>query len=189
MVRIWQTIEVVAQDLTRQENRTDAKAALVNLRRNEVLISFVLFGLADVPDWHLVEITIGAGAAILDDQDLCANCISCRYGKSDVVTNSDMRCEKTGHQELGSIREHTDSGFLLPLDAHHTLAADGSGRRRNGGRRRHTFGGHYRVVLRKSKTLHGAFQCASCKISKSRHVSAIRDVLKNSYQQARYLSR
>ena len=48
MVRIWQTIEVVAQDLARQENRTDAKASMVNLGRNEVLISFVLFGLADV---------------------------------------------------------------------------------------------------------------------------------------------
>jgi hypothetical protein len=62
-----QTIEVVAQDRTRQENRTDAKAALVNLRRNEVLISFVLFGLADMPDWHMVEITLGAGPTILGD--------------------------------------------------------------------------------------------------------------------------
>ena len=48
MVGIWQTIEVVAQDLTRQENRIDAKASMVNLGRNEVLISFVPFGLAHV---------------------------------------------------------------------------------------------------------------------------------------------
>ena len=139
----------------------------MNLGRNEVLISFVLFGLAHVPDWHVVEITPGTGARILGDQDLCTNCISRRDGKSDVVTDSDIRCEKTGHQELGSIREHTDSGFLLPLDAHHTLAADGSGRRRNGGRRRHTFGGHYRVVLQKSKTLHGAFQVLPVKFRKA----------------------
>ena len=67
MVGIWQTIEVVAQDLTRQENHTDAKASMVNLGRNEVLISFVLFGLAHVPDWHMVEITLGPGPTILGD--------------------------------------------------------------------------------------------------------------------------
>ena len=98
MVGIWQTIEVLAQDLARQENRTDAKASAVNLRRNEVLISFVLFGLADIPDWHLVEIALGARVRILGDQDLCTNCISRRDGKSDIVTDSDIRCEETGNQ-------------------------------------------------------------------------------------------
>src|ERR1039458_10773417 len=89
---IWQTVEVVAQDLTRQKNRTDAKPSIMNLGRNEVLISFVLFGLAHVPDWHVVEITPGTGARILGDQDLCTNCISRRDGKSDVIPDSDIRC-------------------------------------------------------------------------------------------------
>src|SRR5665811_2050449 len=115
MVGIWQTIKVVAQDLTRQENRTDAKASMVNLGRNEVLISFVLFGLAHVPDWHVVEITPGTRARILGDQDLCTNRVSFRDRKSDVVTDSDVRSNETGHQELGSIGEHTASESLLPL--------------------------------------------------------------------------
>ena len=31
----------------------------------------------------------------------------------------------------------------------------------------HTFGRQYRVVLQKSKTLYGGFQCAFCKISET----------------------
>ena len=47
--RMRHAIEVLAQDLAWQENRADAKASTVNLSRNEVLISLVLLGLADVP--------------------------------------------------------------------------------------------------------------------------------------------
>ena len=46
--RTRQAIEVLAQDLARQENQADAEASPLNLARNEVLISFVVFGLADV---------------------------------------------------------------------------------------------------------------------------------------------
>ena len=59
--RTRQAIEVLAQDLARQENRADAKASPLNLGRNEVLISFVLLGLADVSDRRLVEITVRTG--------------------------------------------------------------------------------------------------------------------------------
>ena len=84
--RTRQAIEVLAQDLARQENRTDAKASPANLGRNEVLISFVLFGLADVSDWHLVDITFRAGGGILGDQDFCANRIS-RSGTGNVISS------------------------------------------------------------------------------------------------------
>ena len=67
--RARQAIEVLAQDLARQENRTDAKASLVNLGRNKLLISFVLFRLADVSDWHLVEITVRSRDGFLGDED------------------------------------------------------------------------------------------------------------------------
>jgi hypothetical protein len=40
---------------------------MVNLGRNEVLISFVLFGLAHVPDGYVVKITLGAGFTVLGD--------------------------------------------------------------------------------------------------------------------------
>ena len=46
--RTRQAIEILAQDLARQENQADTEASPLNLGRNEVLISFVLFGLADV---------------------------------------------------------------------------------------------------------------------------------------------
>ena len=148
--RTRQAIEVVAQDLARQENRADAKASLVNLGRNEVLISFVLLGLADVSDWRLVDITARSGAGILGDEDFRAHCIWCWNRKCDFVSDSDMTCKKTGQQKLGLIGEHTDSRFLLPLDAHHALAADRNGRAE--GRKSHAVGGHYRAALRKCKT-------------------------------------
>src|SRR5271165_1945990 len=45
-----EAIEVLAQNLARQENRADAEASPLNLGRNEVLLSFVLLGLADVAE-------------------------------------------------------------------------------------------------------------------------------------------
>jgi len=99
----------------------------VNLGRNEVLISFVLFGLAHVPDWHMVEITARAGLAILGDQDLCTYCICRGDRKGDVVPGSNIRCEKTGNQKPSLIGEHTATWAFLPLNAHYALRADGHG--------------------------------------------------------------
>ena len=59
--RTPQAIEILAQNLAWQENRADAKASTLNLGRNEVLLSFVQLGLADVSDRHLVEITVRTG--------------------------------------------------------------------------------------------------------------------------------
>jgi shikimate 5-dehydrogenase len=56
--RTRQAIEVLAEDLARQENRADAEASALNLGRNEVLVSFVPLGMADVSDWRLIEKTI-----------------------------------------------------------------------------------------------------------------------------------
>jgi hypothetical protein len=53
-----QAIEVFAQSLAQQHNSSDAKAAAMNLGRDEVLISLVWFGLADVPDRRLIEIVV-----------------------------------------------------------------------------------------------------------------------------------
>jgi len=50
--RTRQAIEVLAQDLARQKNRADAKASPANFGRDEVLISFVLLGLAYLSDWR-----------------------------------------------------------------------------------------------------------------------------------------
>ena len=55
--RTRQSIEILAQDLARQENLGDAKASPLNLSGNEVLVSFVLLGLADVSDRRLIDIT------------------------------------------------------------------------------------------------------------------------------------
>ena len=91
--RMRQAIEVFAQDLARQENRADAKASTVNLGRNEVLISFVLLGLADVSDWRLVDITVRSGGGILGDEDFRADCIWCWNRKCDFVADGDVSCE------------------------------------------------------------------------------------------------
>ena len=60
--RTRQPIEILAYDLARQENRANAEASPVNLGGNEVLIAFVLLGLADVSDWRLVETAISCAA-------------------------------------------------------------------------------------------------------------------------------
>ena len=75
--RTRQLIEVLAQDFARQEYRADAKASLVNFGRDEVLISFVLPGLADVSDWRLVERAIYSRRAVLRDEDFRTRCIWC----------------------------------------------------------------------------------------------------------------
>ncbi len=98
---------------------------MVDISRNEELISFVLFGLADITNWNVVEITVSTGTRILVYQDLCTNGIFSRNGKSEVVTHKNIRPKKTGHQQLGSIGELTDSEFFLLLDAHDAIATDG----------------------------------------------------------------
>ena len=125
--RTRQAIEVLAQDLARQENQADAEASPLNLARNEVLISFVVFGLADVPDWHVVETTVWAGSGIPGDQDFCANRISPRNGKRDLITNSYTRSKKTGQQQLGLIGKHADNAVLPQLDFRHALTTDRNG--------------------------------------------------------------
>ena len=64
-----QAIEVLAQDVARKENRTDAEASPVDLGSNEVLISFVLLGLADISNWRLIEKAIFPRGAVLRDVD------------------------------------------------------------------------------------------------------------------------
>ena len=107
--RTRQAIEVFAQDLARQENCADAKASPLNLGRNEVLISFVLLGLADVSDWRLVDITARSGGGILGDEDFRAHCIWCWNRKCDLVADSDRLRKKTRQEKLGLIGEHTGS--------------------------------------------------------------------------------
>jgi hypothetical protein len=55
--RTREAIEVLAQDLAMQENDADAKASPENPGRNEVLISFVLLGLANIsaPSWRSIS--------------------------------------------------------------------------------------------------------------------------------------
>ena len=125
--RTRQAIEVLAQDLARQENRADAKASPLNLGRNVVLISFVQLGLADVSDWRLVDITARSGGGILGDEDFRANCIWCWNRKCDLVSDSDRLRKKTGQQKLGLISEHTGSSSLLQLEVRHTFPADRNG--------------------------------------------------------------
>ena len=59
-----QVIEVFAQDLATQNNRADANASPANFGRDEVLISLVLLGPANVSNWRLVE-RLGPEAAFL----------------------------------------------------------------------------------------------------------------------------
>ena len=119
--RTQQAVEVLAQDLARQENRADAKASPVNLGRNEVLISFVLLGLGDVSDWRLVKVTDRSGGGILGDEDFRAHCIWCWNRKRDLVPDSDRLRKKTGQQKLSLIGEDTGSRVPLQLEFRHTL--------------------------------------------------------------------
>src|SRR5271165_4358948 len=140
-----QSIEVLAEDLARQENRAHAKTSPANLGRNVVLISFVPLGLADVCDWRLVDITTRSRGGILGDEDFRAHRIWCWNRECDFVADSDKLRKKTGHEKLGLIREHTGSRLLLQRDADHALAADRKGRIE--GRESHAVGGHYRGGL------------------------------------------
>src|SRR5271157_4200139 len=147
--RTRQAIEVLAEDLARQENLADAKASTLNLGRNEVLISFVPLGLADVSDWRVVDMTARSGGGILGDEDFRADCIWCWNRKCDLVSDSDRLRKKSGQQKLGLISEHTGSSSLLPLEVRHTFPADRKGRIE--GRKSHAVGGHYRGALRSCK--------------------------------------
>src|SRR5271167_474463 len=123
-----QVIEVFAQDLARQNNRADAKASPANFGRDEVLISFVLLGLANVSNWRLVDIAARSGGGILANEDFRAHCIWCWDRKCDLVSDSYKLRKKTGQQKLGLIGEHEGSRFVLPQDADHALPADRKGR-------------------------------------------------------------
>src|SRR5271157_1036049 len=141
-----QAIEVLAQDVAWQENRADAKASPLNLGRNEVLISFVLLGLADVSDGSLIEITTRSGGGSLGDEDFRADCIWCWNRKCDLVADSDRLREKTRQEKFGLIGEHAGSKRLLQLHADHAIPAGMNGRIE--GRKSHAVGGHYRGALR-----------------------------------------
>ena len=122
----------------------------MNLGRNEVLISFVLLGLADVSDRRLVDITARSGGGILGDEDFRTHCIWCGNRKCDFVADGDVRGKNAGQQKFCLIRKHASGGIRLALDAHHALAAYRNGRAE--GRKSHAVGGHYRTALRKCKT-------------------------------------
>src|SRR5208283_156194 len=126
----------------RQENCANAEASPANLGRNKVLISFVPPGLADISDWHLVEMTTRSGGGILGDEDFRADCIWCWNRKCDLVSDSDKLREKTGQEKLGLIGEHAGSRIVLPLDADHALPTDVTGRVE--GHKSHAVGVHYR---------------------------------------------
>src|SRR5271165_4643101 len=126
--RMRQLIEILAQDLARQENLADAKASQVNLGCNEGLISFVLLGLADVSDWRLVDIATQSGGGVLGDEDFRAHCLWCWNRKCDLVTDGNVRGERAGQQEFCLIRKQAGGGIRLALDAHHTLAVYRDGR-------------------------------------------------------------
>src|SRR5271157_3371952 len=136
-----QSIEVLAEDLARQENRTDTEASPTNFGRDEVLISFVLLGVADVSDWRLVDITARSGGGILGDEHFRADCIWCWNRKCDLVPDSDRLRKNTGQEKLGLIGEQTGNMLLLQLDADHTLPAHRNGLA--GWCKSHAVGGQY----------------------------------------------
>src|SRR5271157_3469945 len=148
--RARQAIEVFTQDLARQKNRIDAKTPTLNLSRNEVLISLVLFGLADEPDWYLVDVTARSEGSILGYKDFRAHRI--RYGnrKCNLVSDGDVRSKNAGQQKSCLIWKYARGGIRLALDAYHTLAVYRNGRA--GKCKSHAVGGQYRTVLRKCKT-------------------------------------
>src|SRR5271167_2211381 len=74
--RTREAVEVFAEDRARQENRADAQTSPVDLGRNEVLMSFVAFGLTDLSDGCLVERAIYSRGAFLRDVDFCSGCVS-----------------------------------------------------------------------------------------------------------------
>src|ERR1039458_10702947 len=82
--RLRQAIEVLAQDLAWQKYRSYAKASSLNLGRNEVLISFVQLGLADISDRCLVDTTAQSGGGILGDEDFWTYCIWCWNRKREI---------------------------------------------------------------------------------------------------------
>src|SRR5271166_6461806 len=144
-----QSIEVLAEDLARQENRAHAKASPANLGRNVVLISFVPLGLADVCDWRLVDIAARSGGGILGDKNFRTHCIWHWNRKCDLVAESDRLRKKTRQEKPRLIGEHTGSRIFLPLDADHALPANRNGRVE--GRKSHAVGRHYRKSSRKCK--------------------------------------
>src|SRR5271157_3385246 len=147
--RTRQAVEVLAQGLARHKNLADAKASPANLGGNEVPISFVRLGLADVSDWRLVDITARSGGGILVDKDFRARCIWCWDRKCYFVADSDRLRKKTRQEKLGLIGEHANSGILLQLEIRHTLPAHWNGRAER--HKSHVVGGQYRTALRKCK--------------------------------------
>src|SRR5271167_26286 len=103
--RTRETVEVFAEDRARQKNRADAKTSTLNLGGNEVLISFVLLGLADVSDWRLVDIAVRSSGGALGDKDFRARSILCWNWKGDLVSEGDVRDKTTGQKKFCLIRK------------------------------------------------------------------------------------
>src|ERR1035438_3411639 len=150
--RTRQAIEILAQDLARQENRADAQPSPLDLGRNEVLISFVLLRLADISDWRLVDITARPGGCILGDEDFWAHCIWRWNRKCDLVADSDKLRKKARQEKPGSIGQHAGSR-LLPLDADYALPAYRNGRAE--GCKSHAAGGIIGLPSRTAKRRFG----------------------------------
>lgn len=86
-----QPIEVLTQGFARRNDRAETKAPVVDLCRNEVLISLVLLRLADVPDGREIETATSSRSGWSGQIDFRSR-YSCGWsGKADFVSNGDVR--------------------------------------------------------------------------------------------------
>lgn len=121
-----QAIEVLAKSLAGQEDRTNAKASTLDLGRDEVLPSFILLGLADVPDRRLIEAAIPPRACVLAEINLCSNRICYGNRECNLVARGHVRRKSSGQEKLGLIAKGATSKFPLPEHPHYALAANGN---------------------------------------------------------------
>jgi len=124
VVGVRESIEVAAQGVAGQENRTDTKVSMVNRGRNKVLIPFVRPGLAHLSNRGLIEAIARSALSRLGHEDFCVSVpITQRDVERYFIANHHMLCDGTGQKEFGSVCTSADSEVMLMLEAIYAFSA------------------------------------------------------------------
>src|ERR1700730_1750527 len=127
-------IEVITQCVGADSNRRYSELSIEDVGDDDILLPFVLPGLAHVADRRLIDVAGSCSRRSLSNIDLRSSMNSlCRKRKRDFISDAHLSCEEWRNQDLTAVSKDTFNPLRLALDLGDALATE---RQRRAGRRK-----------------------------------------------------